>query len=86
MGPKMSNTHDGDEKIPTPSTLGRIRVKPSRADFFCSFNSIFSQIYKANATVIVSLIKLKCIPILMYGLEALDLNKSNLNKLDNPLY
>ena len=27
MGPKMSNTHDGDEKIPTPSTLGRIRVK-----------------------------------------------------------
>ena len=22
----MSNTHDGDEKIPTPSTLGRIRV------------------------------------------------------------
>ena len=23
----MSNTHDGDEKIPTPSTLGRIRVK-----------------------------------------------------------
>ena len=27
MGPKMSNIHDGDEKIPTPSTLGRIRVK-----------------------------------------------------------
>ena len=26
MGPKMSNIHDGDEKIPTPSTLGRIRV------------------------------------------------------------
>ena len=22
----------------------------------------------------------------MYGLEALDLNQSNLNKLDNPLY
>ena len=27
MGSKMSNIHDGDEKIPTPSTLGRIRVK-----------------------------------------------------------
>ena len=26
MGSKMSNIHDGDEKIPTPSTLGRIRV------------------------------------------------------------
>ena len=29
MGPKMSNIHDGDEKIPTPSTLGRIRVNTS---------------------------------------------------------
>ena len=55
--------------------------KPSRADFFRSFNSIFSKIYKANETVIVSLIKSKCIPVLMYGLEALDLNQSNLNKL-----
>ena len=26
MDPKMSNIHDGDEKIPTSSTLGRIRV------------------------------------------------------------
>ena len=60
--------------------------KPSRADFFRSFNSIFSKVYKANETVIVSLIKSKCIPVLMYGLEALDLNQSNLNKLDNPLY
>ena len=25
-GPKMSKTYDGDEKISTPSTLGRIRV------------------------------------------------------------
>ena len=36
--------------------------------------------------MIVSLIKSKCIPVLMYGLDALDLNQSNLNKLDNPLY
>ena len=36
--------------------------------------------------MIVSLIKSKCIPVLMYGLETLDLNQSNLNKLDNPLY
>ena len=33
MGPKMSNTHDGDEKIPTPSTLGRIRVKSCQSLF-----------------------------------------------------
>ena len=27
-----------------------------------------------------------CIPILMYGLEGLDLNKTLLHKLDNPLF
>ena len=26
IGPKMSKIYDGDEKISTPSTLGRIRV------------------------------------------------------------
>ena len=39
----------------------------------------------SNATVIVSLIKSNCIPILMYGVEALDLNKSMLYSLNNPL-
>ena len=36
--------------------------------------------------MIVSLIKSKCIPVLIYGLDALDLNQTNLSKLDNPLY
>ena len=54
--------------------------------FFRSFNSIYSKIYKANETVIVSLIKSKFIPVLMYGLDAMDLNQTNLSKLDNPMY
>ena len=60
--------------------------KYSRSNFFRSFNSIYGKISKANDAVIDSLVKYKCIPILMYGLEALDLNKTMLNKLDSPLY
>ena len=59
--------------------------KSSRSKFFRSFNSIISKISKANETVIISLIKTNCIPILMYGVEALDLNKSMFYSLNNPL-
>ena len=59
--------------------------KSSRSKFFRSFNSIISKISKANEIVAVSLIKTNCIPILMYGVEALDLNKSMLYSLNNPL-
>ena len=37
-------------------------------------------------SVIVSFIKSNCITVLMYGLEGLDLNKTLLRKLDNPLF
>ena len=63
-----------------------VDFKSSRSNFFRSFNSIFSKISKADETVIVSLIKSHCIPTLMYGLEALDLNKTLLRRLDNPLF
>ena len=59
--------------------------KLSRSKFFRSFNSIYSKISKANETVIVSLIKTNCIPILIYGVEALDLKKSMLHSLNNVL-
>ena len=51
--------------------------KSSRSKFFRSFNSIISKISKANETVIVSLIKINCIPILMYGVEALGFEQIN---------
>ena len=48
MGSKMSNIHDGDEKIPTPLTLGRIRVKltttTTTTDWF-----LFIQTWKARS-------------------------------------
>ena len=59
--------------------------KTSRSNFFRCFNSIFSKISRASETVIVSLLKSNCIPILMYGVEALDLKSSTLYSLDNPL-
>ena len=59
--------------------------KTSRSSFFICFNSIFSKISRASETVIVSLLKSNCIPILMYGVEALDLKSSMLHSLDNPL-
>ena len=62
-----------------------IDFKTSRSKFFRSFNSIFSKIHQANEAVIVSLIKSHCIPVLVYGLEALDLNNTSLRSLDNPL-
>ena len=64
MGPKMSNTHDGDEKIPTPSTLGRIRVKGTTSHIlwysdwlhntFFTRNSIF--VANHNTTSVRSII------------------------------
>ena len=49
-------------------------------------NSIYSKISKANEMVILSLIKAYCQPVLLYSLEALDLNASMMNSLDNPLF
>ena len=60
-------------------------LKSSRSKFFRSFNSIYSRISRANESVIVSLLKSCCIPILMYSVEAIDLNKTEVNRLQNPV-
>ena len=59
--------------------------KLARSKLFRSYNSIYSKIPRANETVIVSLLKSHCIPVLMYSLEALDLNNTALKSLDHPL-
>ena len=59
--------------------------KLARSKLFRSFNSIYSKIPRANETVIVSLLKSHCIPVLMYSLEALHLNNTALKSLDHPL-
>ena len=60
-------------------------LKSSRSKFFRSFNCIYSKISRANESVVVSLLKTCCIPILMYSVESIDLNKTELNRLQNPV-
>lgn len=64
----------------------KIDFKLSRANFYRCFNAIYSKVSKASETVVISLIKTKCLPIIMYALEAADLNTSLLRSLDNPMF
>jgi hypothetical protein len=61
-----------------------IDLKPARAKFYRSFNSVYSKISKANEFLIISLVKTFCVPSLLFGLEAIDLNVSTLHSLDTP--
>ena len=54
-----------------------IDLKSSRSKYFRSFNCIYSKISRANESVVVSL--------LMYSVEAIVLNKTELNRLQNPV-
>ena len=67
------------------STKFCIDLKSNRAKFYRSFNSLFSKICKANEYLIVSLVSTFCVPLVMYSLEALELNITFLNSLDNLL-
>ena len=62
-----------------------VDIKPARTKFYQAFNSLYSKIWKASDLVIISLIKLFCLPSLYYGIETLDLNASTLHSLDKPL-
>ena len=62
-----------------------IDLKSSRSKFFRSFNCIYSKISRADESVVVSLLKSCCIPMLMYSVEAIDLNTTELNRLQNPV-
>jgi len=55
----------------------------SRAGFYRASNSIFGKVGRiASEEVVLHLVKYKCLPILLYGFEVLNLNKSQLNSLD----
>lgn len=60
-----------------------IELKPCRSKFYRSFNSIYSKIFRSNEFLIVSLVKTFCVSIVMYSLDALVLNSTCLNSLDN---
>ena len=63
-----------------------VDLKPARCKFYRAFNSLYSKIPKANEALIVSLVNTFCVPIIMYSIEALDLNISLLRSLDEPMY
>ena len=58
-------------------------IDDAKCSFYRAANAIFGKVGRlASEEVILQLIKSKCIPILLYGLVACPLNKSQLSSLD----
>jgi len=58
----------------------------ARRSFYRAVNAIFGRIGRiASEEVIIQLNKSKCIPVLIYGLKACPLTKSDLKSLDFPV-
>jgi len=58
----------------------------AKRSFYRAVNGIFGRIgTMASEEVILELIKTKCLPILLYGLEVCPLTKTNLRSLDFPI-
>jgi hypothetical protein len=62
----------------------KISLDEARKKFFISSNSIFSKVNRQQINVVLSLIQSYCIPILLYGLEAVSINKTDRVRLENP--
>ena len=58
-------------------------LQPVRQKFYRSVNGIFGKIFSTgNPTLILSVINTFCVPILLYGLEAVRLNVSLMKSID----
>jgi len=67
----------------TNSRTFKCSLDAAKRGFNRAANSIFGNVgLIASEEVILHLVKYKCMPILLYGLEVLNLNKSQLNSLD----
>ena len=65
------------------SKLFRCSIHDAKRSFYRSVNESFGKIGRfAPENVTLQLIRSKCIPALLYGLEAYPLNKADLNSLD----
>jgi hypothetical protein len=65
------------------SSRFKCAVDEQKKSFFRSVNAIFSKVCRvASDEVILQLIFSKCVPALLYGLEALPITTSDLNSLD----
>jgi hypothetical protein len=57
-----------------------------KKSFYRAFNAIFGKIGRiATENVIINLVKTKCLPLMLYGLEACPVNKRDLNALEFPI-
>ena len=64
-------------------TMGNVIKTDRFASFFRATNAIFGKIGRAaSEEVVLELVKCKCLPILLYGLECCPLNKSDVKSLD----
>ena len=65
------------------SRIFKCSLDHARKSFYRSANSIFGKVGRiASEEVILQLIKSKCIPVLLYDLEACPLTKSDLSAMD----
>ena len=67
----------------TKSRVLKCSLDHAKRSFYRSANSIFGKIARiASEEVILQLIRSKCVPVLLYGLEACNLTKSQITSLD----
>ena len=58
-------------------------VRKAKQSFYRAANAIFGKVGRhASEEVILQLVSSKCVPVLLYGLEACPLNKTSANSLD----
>jgi len=58
-------------------------LKRGKTIFFTAANAVFGKIGgRASEEAIIQIIRTKCMPILLYGLEACPLRKSDINSLN----
>ena len=69
--------------MPPPGELDNTHASSLILPTRCIIYSIFGKVGRtASEEVVLHLVKYKCMPILLYGFEALNLNKYQLNSLD----
>jgi len=65
------------------SRIFKCTLEYAKKSFYRAVNAIFGKIGRiASEEVTLQLLKSKCLPVLMYGLEACPLTKADLHSLD----
>jgi len=55
----------------------------AKRSFYTAFNAMFRKIRRcASEEVIIELLKMKCLPVLLYGIESCPYNKTQIKSLD----